>query len=243
MQGRLTDSLAIIKNNDRLRLPAHAGLEIMAGDDVLHEEVDEVALLWFLEALDAGDELAVDEEAFLAGDGVDADERVDGVDGVLADEAAGEPGVVDHFGGGVHGAQAVEKGGEGWGEASVGQQGQGWKMTGEGLGLLVCHVCGCKDGVAAYFWALEQAQHDVAGRLDLIAHVLVPEGGGGALLEEARDLLAVAVAVDDMESGVIAHRPGDGLVVWFPEMAHELLQLVRAGVDEILRGEGDDLAL
>jgi hypothetical protein len=90
----------------------------MAGHEVLHEEVDEVALLGFLEALDAGDELAVDEEAFLACDGVDADEGVDGVDGVFADEAAGEPGVVDHFGGGVHGAQAVEEGGECWGEAS-----------------------------------------------------------------------------------------------------------------------------
>jgi hypothetical protein len=116
-----------------------------------------------------------------------------------------------------------------------------WKKVAGGL--LVCHVCGCEDGIAAYFWALEEPQHDVAWRLDLIAHVLMPEGGSGALLKEARNLLAVAVAVDDMKSGVIAHRPGDRLIVWFPEMAHELLQLVRASVDKILRGEGDDLAL
>jgi hypothetical protein len=50
---------------------------------------------------------------------VDAHERVDGIHWVLADEPAGESGVVDHFGGGVDGTEAVEEGGESWGEAST----------------------------------------------------------------------------------------------------------------------------
>lgn len=240
----LTDRAAIIENDDGLGLPAHAGLEVVAGHDVLHEEIEEVALLGLLEALDAGDELAVDEEAFFTGDGVDAHERMDGVDGVFADEAAQQPGVVDHFGGGVDGAEAVEERGEGWGEAPAAVSFLFFCVgRGRGKSVLVGHVCSCKDGVAAYFRALEQAEHDIAWRLDFIAHVLMPERGGGALLEEARDFFAVAIAVNDMESRVIAHRPGDRLVVWFPEMAHELLQLFRASVNEILRGEGDDLAL
>lgn len=81
----------------------------MAGDYVLHEEVEHPAGLGLLHALDFGDELLVDEEAFLAGDGVDADERVQGVDGVLADEAADQAGVVDHLGGRVDGLEGVEE--------------------------------------------------------------------------------------------------------------------------------------
>jgi hypothetical protein len=50
---------------------------------------------------------------------VNAHERVDGIHWVLADEPADEPRVVDHFGRGVDGAQAVEEGGESWGEAST----------------------------------------------------------------------------------------------------------------------------
>lgn len=97
--GKLTESAAVVEDDNRPGLPSYASLEVMASDNVLHEEVDEPALLGLLEALDPGDEFAVDEQAFLTGDGVDAHKRVDGVNGVLAHQTSGRTSVVDHFGG------------------------------------------------------------------------------------------------------------------------------------------------
>ena len=69
----------------------------MASGNVVHEEIKQPLLLGHLHTLDPSDELAVEEEALLAGHGVHADERVDGVNGVFADKAAGQAGVVDHL--------------------------------------------------------------------------------------------------------------------------------------------------
>ena len=108
-----TECAAVVEDDDRPGLPSHASLEVMASDDVLHEEVDEPALLRLLETLDPGDEFAVDEEALLAGNGVDADKRVSGVNRVLTNQAAGGTSVVDHFGGRVSDSQGVKPGGKG----------------------------------------------------------------------------------------------------------------------------------
>lgn len=53
---------------------------------MLHEEIHEPALLGLLQAVDLRDEFAVDEEAFLTRDRVHPDQRMHGVDWVLADE-------------------------------------------------------------------------------------------------------------------------------------------------------------
>ena len=85
----LTKSTAVIEDNDCLWLPSYSGLEIVARDDVVHEEVGEPTLFGLLETLNLGDEFAVDEEAFLARHGVDPNQWVDGVNGVFADKAVG----------------------------------------------------------------------------------------------------------------------------------------------------------
>lgn len=70
----------------------------MAGNDVLHEELEQHLLLRLLEPHDLRDELRIDEEALLTRHWVYPDERVDRVDGILADEAAGQMCVIDHLG-------------------------------------------------------------------------------------------------------------------------------------------------
>lgn len=70
----------------------------MASGNVVHEEIKQPFLFGHLHTLDPGDEFAVKEETLLAGHGVHADERVNGVDGVFADKTAGQAGVVDHLG-------------------------------------------------------------------------------------------------------------------------------------------------
>lgn len=69
----------------------------MASGNVVHEKIKQPLLLGHLHALDPGDEFAVEEQTLLAGHGVHADERVDGVDGVFADKTASQAGVVDHL--------------------------------------------------------------------------------------------------------------------------------------------------
>ena len=91
----------------------------MPSDDVLHEEIQQPTLLGLLQTGDLGDELAVDEQAFLARDGVDAHQRVDGVDGLFAHQATSQTRMVDHFCRRVDGAQSVQPGCEGWGETPI----------------------------------------------------------------------------------------------------------------------------
>ncbi|GMF69911.1 unnamed protein product [Aspergillus oryzae] len=91
LRTRVEDILrtAVIEDNDGLWLPSYSGLEVVARDDVVHEEFGEPALFGLLETLDLGDEFAVDEEAFLARYGVDPDQWVDGIHGIFADETVG----------------------------------------------------------------------------------------------------------------------------------------------------------
>lgn len=108
---------------------------------------------------------------------------------------------------------------------------------------LIRHIRRREDGIAAYLGPLQQTQHDIARRLDLVADILVPEGGRGALLEEAGDFVAVAVAVDNVEGGVIADGTRDRLIVGFAEVAHEGFLRGGAVVDQVLIWEGEDFAL
>lgn len=78
----------VVPDDNRVLLPLQAGLQIRAEGDVLVEEVEEVVRLLLLQADDAARELGVDEERFLARDGVGAHERVDGGDGLAAHDGA-----------------------------------------------------------------------------------------------------------------------------------------------------------
>ena len=69
----------------------------MAGNHMLQQEINQDLRLGLFHALNPGDELAVEEKRLLARDGVDADERVYGVDRVFADETAGLTDVGDHL--------------------------------------------------------------------------------------------------------------------------------------------------
>lgn len=94
----------------------------MSGNDVLEQEIKKVPEFGFLQSLNLGDELAVDEQALLSSDGMHADQRMHGVDRILAHQATGEAGMVDHLGRRVDRLQLVNELPEGRGEASRGGQ-------------------------------------------------------------------------------------------------------------------------
>lgn len=114
----LTKGAPVVEQDDSPRLPAHSRLEVMAADDVLHEEVQEPFLFRFLESLYLGNEFSVEEEALLSGHRVYSDKRVDGIDWVFANQSPCQAGVVDHLLRRVDGSETVQEGAEGWGEAS-----------------------------------------------------------------------------------------------------------------------------
>lgn len=116
------------------------------------------------------------------------------------------------------------------------------EKRGEG-DLLVCQVGSGKDGVTADIGALQETKHDIARGLDFVADILMPQGGRGALVQEPRNLLLVSITVDDVETGVVANRPRNRLVVRLSEMPHEFLLNGRPLVNQILIRERNDLAL
>jgi len=217
----------------------------VARDDVLQQEVEHDLGLGVLQALDLRDELAIDEEALLARHGVHADQRMHRVDRVLAHQAPARAGVRDHLLRRMHGLEVVEEGAESRRETSVSVSIDSKRVVRQSMSanILVCSVSGREDGVPTDLRTLQQPQHHVPRRLDLVADILVPERGRRALLEELRDLLLVAVAVDDVESREASDGARDGLVVRLAEVPHELLLARRTHIDQILIGEGDNLAL
>jgi hypothetical protein len=86
----------------------------MTRDNVLQQEVKEYLHFWVLEALNLGDELAVQEETFLSRDWVYANQRVDGIYRVLPDQTPRYPYMCNHHRRTVNSLQAVQKGSEGW---------------------------------------------------------------------------------------------------------------------------------
>lgn len=93
----LTRCAAIVEDYNGPRLPPHSRLKVVPSDDMLHEEVQQPALLGLLQTLNLGDELAVHKKTFLACDWVDAHKRVDGVDGFFAYQAPSHTCMLDHF--------------------------------------------------------------------------------------------------------------------------------------------------
>lgn len=89
----------------------------MPSNDVLEQEIKEVAELWFLQSLDLGDELAVDEQALLSSDWMHTNQGMHGVDRILAHQPTGETSMVDHLRRRVDGFELVNKLLEGRGEA------------------------------------------------------------------------------------------------------------------------------
>lgn len=69
----------------------------MTRDNMVHEEVKQPTLFGVLQALDLGDELAVEEEALLARHWVHPHEWVDGVDSFFTDKTTRHTSVVDHL--------------------------------------------------------------------------------------------------------------------------------------------------
>lgn len=55
----LTRCAAIVENHNGPRLPPHSRLKVVPSDDMLHEEVQQPALLGLLQTLNLGDEFAV----------------------------------------------------------------------------------------------------------------------------------------------------------------------------------------
>lgn len=111
-----TKSRPVIKDDNRLGLPAHAGLEVVARNHVVHEEIKQPALFGVLQTLDLGDEFAIEEKTLLAGHRMHSHKRVDGVDSVFTDEASCQTSVVDHLGGRVNCIKSVQECAECWGE-------------------------------------------------------------------------------------------------------------------------------
>lgn len=106
---RLTHRRAIVKHDNRARLPPNTSLKIMAGDHVLHEEILQHSELGLLQALDLRDELAIDEQAFLARHGVHAHKRMHRLDRVFAHQSTRHSGMVDHPGRRMNGLESIDK--------------------------------------------------------------------------------------------------------------------------------------
>ena len=116
-ERKLTASTPVVKHNHGPRLPLQPHLEIVTARDVIHQVLEQPLGLALLPPLYACDPLVVDEEGLLAGHGVDADKRVEGLDGVLAAQAAVVAREVADALGGVYRLEAIEHLSEAGGEA------------------------------------------------------------------------------------------------------------------------------
>ena len=96
-RGILTNSRPVIKHHDRSRTPPDPGLEVMSSHDMVQQEFQKIFRLGLLHSLQPRDELAVEEEASLACDGVHADYRVLIIDYFFPHKAADASDVVDHL--------------------------------------------------------------------------------------------------------------------------------------------------
>jgi hypothetical protein len=72
--GELTDGGSVVKHDNGAGLPAHAGLEVVATDNVLEQKIDEEPRLGLFQTFNLGDELGIEEKAFLPGDRVYANQ-------------------------------------------------------------------------------------------------------------------------------------------------------------------------
>ena len=69
----------------------------MASNHVVQEKINQKLRLCIFHALNPGNELAIEEKGFPAGDRVDPNEWVHGVDRVFADQTTGLTDVRDHL--------------------------------------------------------------------------------------------------------------------------------------------------
>jgi hypothetical protein len=142
----------IISERNITRLPQEPSVELRASGDDLVEQGDDVVGLYFGHADDLGDEAGVEEDGLPACDRVHADQRVFGSYGFAPHGVAQVAGVLGLQVGGVQGREGFEVFLYVWAKHVVG----GVLRGPEGV------------AAAAAWWACEDLQRCLGGRLDLV---------------------------------------------------------------------------
>lgn len=100
----------VVPERDRVALPAEAHVEVHVTADLLEQKVQDDIRLRLGNADDAAGETWIDVDALPAGHGVNADNRVDRLDGFAANVESGSAGTICLSHGAVEGAQAFQVG-------------------------------------------------------------------------------------------------------------------------------------
>jgi hypothetical protein len=108
---------------------------------------------------------------------------------------------------------------------------------------LVSYIGCCKNSVASNIWALQKPQHHIARRLQFVTDVLMPQRARSFLLEKSRNLLFVAITVDDVKAWVSSDSARDWLVVKFAKILHELGLNTGTVIDDVLVRESNYFSL
>jgi hypothetical protein len=82
-------------------------LKVVPGDHVVEKEIEKHLRLRLLESLELRDEFTIEKETFLPRYWMNPNQRVDGLDGILPNQAAVHPGMSNHHGGAVDRLQAI----------------------------------------------------------------------------------------------------------------------------------------
>lgn len=85
---------SVVPERDRVGLPAEAHLEVRIATDLLEQEVQDGVRLGLGNSDDAARETWVDVDTLPAGDGVNADDRVDRLDGFATNVEVGSAGTL-----------------------------------------------------------------------------------------------------------------------------------------------------
>ena len=93
----LTEGRPPVEHHDRVLLPLHSGLEVVAHADVIDQESQYQVCLLLLEPHYSFQEFAIQVDGPFAGNRMHANDGVDGVDGVAADEALACLSMSDHL--------------------------------------------------------------------------------------------------------------------------------------------------